>query len=127
MTEAELTLVNLDSEVKAALQAALADTGTAVRQQWPKERTEGTVVTWQEYDNRSTDCGVVDAVEYQIDLWAERREVLTALTDKVNRAMLELGLKRTYLGPAALGNGALERRTMRFGRKVDKRSMRLVD
>lgn len=127
MTEAELTLVDARAQVKAALEGMESDIAFSVRQSCPREAAEGVVVTYGEYDNRSTDCPVVDEIEYQVDIWAFDRETATALANLVNRAMLGIGLKRTYMGPDTAENSKYERKTLRFGRRVDKRIMRLVD
>lgn len=127
MTEAELALVDLREQVREALLSIECGIAFSVRQSWPRQQTDGVVVTYQEYDNRSTAISVVDTVEYQIDIWALDRETVVALAEQVNRALLTLGLKRTYMGPEALENGVFEHKVLRFGRKVDKRWMRLVD
>ncbi|MCD8147096.1 MAG: hypothetical protein LUD84_07470 [Clostridiales bacterium] len=127
MTEAELTLVDARAQVKAALEEMESDLSFTVRQSYPREAADGVVVTYGEYDNRSTDCPVVDEITYQVDIWAFDRETAAALTDLVNRAMLGIGLKRTYMGPDVVENSTYERKTLRFGRRVDKRTMRLIN
>lgn len=127
MTEAELTLVDARAQVKAALEGMESDIGFSVRQSYPREAAEGVVVTYGEYDNHSTDCSVVDEIAYQVDIWAFDRETTAALAGLVNRAMLTIGLKRTYMGPDVSVSSRYERKTLRFGRRVDKRTMRLID
>jgi hypothetical protein len=127
MTEAELMLVDLREQVKEALEQIDCDVAFSVRQSYPRERAEGVIITYNEFNNRSTDCSVVDELSYQIDIWAFDRETVVKLTEKVNRAMLELGLRRVYMGPDKSEDSKYERKTMRFGRKIDKRFMRLVD
>lgn len=127
MKEAEMKLVDLRGQVKAALEGMECEIPFSVRQSWPRQAAEGVIVTYEEHDNRSTDCAVVDFVEYQVDIWAFDRETVGRLAEKVNRAMMEIGLKRTYMGAERLENGTYERKTMRFGRNVDKRWMRAVD
>ena len=126
MTEAELTLVDARQQVKTALEGIESERSFDVRQSWPREEADGVVITYSEYDNRSTDCPVVDELSYQIDIWTFDRETAVELAALVNRAMLELGLKRTYMGEI-MENGVFQRKTMRFGRKIDKRWMRLMD
>lgn len=127
MKEAECRLVDLREQIKEALSAADYGMEVSVRQMWPREDAEGTIVTYQEHNNRSTECPVVDFLEYQIDLWAYDRETVWKLAQKVNRVLLGIGLKRTYMGPESVENGTYERKTMRFGRNVDKRWMRATD
>ncbi len=126
MTEAEWTLVDARQQVKAALEGMQSEIAFDVRQSWPREQTDRIVITYSEYDNRSTDCPVVDELTYQIDIWCFDRETAVELAGLVNRAMLELGLKRTYMSEV-VENGVFQRKTMRFGRKIDKRWMRLMD
>ncbi len=127
MTEAEWKLVDLRGIIRAALEKMECAVEYAVRQSSPRESAEGVVVTYQEYDNRSTDCSVVDEVSYQLELWAFDRESLLILAESVNRAMLELGMKRLYMGPEVLEMGVYEHKIMRFGRLIDKRCMRMID
>lgn len=126
MTEAEWTLVDARQQVKVALEGMQSEIAFDVRQSWPREQTDRIVITYSEYDNRSTDCPVVDELTYQIDIWCFDRETAVELAGLVNRAMLELGLKRTYMSEV-VENGVFQRKTMRFGRKIDKRWMRLMD
>lgn len=127
MKEAEWKLVDLREQVRQALLAAEYGEAVSVRQAWPREDSEGLIITYQEYDNHSTDCSVVDFVEYQVDLWAYDRETVRRLAQAVNRALLNIGLKRTYMGPEREETSLYERKTMRFGRNVDKRWMRATD
>ncbi|MCD7757370.1 MAG: hypothetical protein LUH45_04290 [Clostridiales bacterium] len=127
MTEAELTLVDARAQVKAALEGMESDIAFSVRQSYPREAAEGVIITYEEYDNRSTDCPVVDEIVYQVDIWAFDRETAAALAALVNRSMLSIGLKRTYMGPDTVENSTYERKTLRFGRRVDKRTMRLIN
>lgn len=126
---AKTLLVDARAEVRAALEAALADTEASVRQSWPTQPNEGTIVTWGEYQNTSTDCSVVDSISYQVDLWAERRETVVTLSALVNTALVGMGFKRLYSSPDEGGKTPLgyEHKCFRFGRKVDKRTLRLVD
>lgn len=127
MTEAELILVDARPQIKTALEGMETDLAFSVRQSYPREREDGVVITYGEFNNRSTDCPVVDEISYQVDIWAFDRETVVKLTGLVNRAMLGIGLLRQYMGPDVVENSQYERKTLRFGRKVDKRTMRLVD
>lgn len=123
------TLVDARAQVKAALEGAKCSVPFAVRQRYPDSLSDGVTVTYGEYSNTSTQWDVVDQLIYQVDVWAFDWDTLRALAQAVNGAMTGLGLRRMYASPdAALedGSGYL-RKTYRFGRKVDKRTMRLVD
>lgn len=127
MTEAELVLVDARAQIKAALESMESDVVFSVRQSYPRQKEDGVIITYGEFNNCSTDCPVVDEISYQVDIWAFDRETIVKLTGLVNRAMLGIGLKRLYMGPDVSEDGRYERKTLRFGRKVDKRTMRLVD
>ena len=87
------------------------------------------MVTVGEYTNVATDCPVVDQIDYQIDLWAFDRETVVLLSQLVNQALTTLGLKRQYAGPDQVSGDPAGycTKTFRYGRKVDKRTMRLID
>lgn len=129
MREAEGLLVDARAQIKGALEAAECEVSFTVRQRWPVTEADGVVVTYGEYSNVSTQCPVVDELVYQVDVWAFDRETVQTVASAVNRAMLELGLKRVWSGEDTVtdDNSGYLRKSYRFGRKVDKRSMRLVD
>ncbi len=129
MNAVETILVDGRAQVKAALEGVACEVEYTVRQRYPSAASDGVLVTYGEYSNVSTDCSVVDQIVYQVDVWAFDRETVNLVAAAVNSAMLEMGLKRTYAGSdtvAGDSSGYL-RKTYRFGRKVDKRTMRLVD
>lgn len=123
-----LLLVDGRAQIKAALEDAAAGEAVTVRQSWPRSKEDGVLITYGEYSNVSTACSVVDAVSYQVDIWAFDRETVVALSAKINEAMAALGLKRLYAGPDEGGSTVLgyEHKLFRFGGNVDKRTMRMV-
>ncbi len=129
MAEASALLVDGRAQVRAALEGIQSETAFSVRQSWPRTENDGVLITYGEYSNVSTDCSVVDSVSYQVDIWAFDRETVVALSALVNQAMTELGLRRTYSDPDGVSAAGLgyEHKQFRFGRKVDKRTMRLID
>lgn len=129
MKEAEVLLVDARAQVKAALEGAQCPVPFAVRQRFPAESAGGVVVTYAEYSNVSTDCPVVDELVFQVEVWAFDRETVNIVSAAVNAAMLGMGLKRVYAGPDELaeGPGGYVKKCYRFGRRVDKRWMRLVE
>ena len=127
--EAELLLCDGREQVCQALAAAAEELGFRLRSAYVRAPAEGDTVTWGEWANKSTDCPVVDELSYQVKVWARDLDRLRTLCDGVNRAMLALGLRRTYTSPDEFsqdGAGCYTK-TFRFGRKVDKRTMRLID
>jgi hypothetical protein len=74
----------------------------------------------------STAIQCVDELTYQIDIWCDAADTLRTLAQQVDLTLAEIGFRRTYSGPAAYEVDGM-RKTMRFGRKVDKRTLRLID
>ena len=129
MRETETLLVDAREQVYTALAEMQTAQPYSLHSSYPKGTPEQPVVTWAEYSNVATDCPVVDELVFQIDLWTRDRAGQQELSQAVNQTMTALGLKRVYAGPDRYedtGSGCW-RKTFRFGRKVDKRTMRLID
>lgn len=128
MEEIAYRLVDARAQVHAALSKLQTEQSYTLRSRYPKGQTVLPAVIWFEYSNTGTDCPVVDRLVFQVELWTEQLDSQNDLAQAVNRAMLELGLRRSYSGPDSYDeNGGCCRKIFRFGRKVDKRSMRLID
>lgn len=129
MIDVKEILVDGRQAVRDALSAVKSDWTVTVRGSYPRSTDDGVVITVGEYTNVATDCPVVDEIAYQIDLWAFDRETVVALSQQVNQALTALGLRRQYAGPDAVSDDPAGycRKTFRYGRKVDKRTMRLID
>ncbi|MBQ3090003.1 MAG: hypothetical protein IJD21_05510 [Oscillospiraceae bacterium] len=129
MEEARYEIVNAGEQVKQALERMPTEIAFRLRTSWPREGAGGNVITWGEYANISTDCPVVDEIVWQTELWCPQRAELEELARAVNRAMLTMGLRRVYWGPVKWEEeaGGCYHKILRFGRKVDKRTMRLID
>lgn len=129
MRDIELLLADGREDVKNALEAMETDFPFTLSSRFPRSSAEGDLVTWGEYANLSTECPVVDRLTYQVTVWALDLDRLRALSSGVNRALVGLGLKRVYASPDDFTSDTLGyyTKTFRFGRKVDKRTMRLID
>lgn len=129
MTDAARKLVDGRPAVRQALEAIQCDVAFTVRGRYPRSTQDGVLVTVGEYTNISTDCPVVDKLSYQIDLWAFDWGTVATLSQAVNQALIELGFRREYAGPDELSGtpAGYYRKTFRYGRKIDKRWMRLMD
>ena len=128
-TETKTLLVDARGQVYTALAEMETEQPYSLHRSFPRGTETGSVVTWGEYSNVSTDCPVVDELVFQIDLWTMDRKGQQELSQAVNQAMTGLGLKRVFAGSDRYedtGPGYY-RKTFRFGRKVDKRTMRLID
>lgn len=122
-------LIDAREQVRGALASMEVSRPFALRGRYPKGRDEGEVVTWCEYSNVATDCPVVDELVFQVELWTFDPDSQNELAGEVNRVLTGLGLRRVYAGPDSyedVGPGYYHK-TFRFGRKVDKRTMRLID
>lgn len=129
MREIEALLADGREDVRNALAGMETEVPFTLRSGFFRAGAEGDLVTWGEYSNLSTDCPVVDRVTYQVTVWAGDLDRLRALSAGVNRALIGLGLKRTYTSPDDFNADTMGyyTKTFRFGRKVDKRTMRLID
>lgn len=129
MRDAELVMVDARAQIREALEAIESPMDFRVRGRFPRTKADGVLITVAEITNQSTAISVVDNIAYQIDIWAFDRDTLYELAQGANRAMLGIGFRREYSGPdeGPYDNSGYYRKTMRFGRKVDKRTMRLID
>lgn len=115
------------------IRQALASLDTAlpytVSEQWPRATITGNLITVTEITNTSTGWSCVDDLAYQIDIWATEADAVRELTPLVNEAVMSIGFRRTAAQQLDRydKNGGYFRKALRFGRKVDKRSMRLID
>lgn len=109
---------------------ALAGLDAQVYCRWPRREDKGTTITLSTITNRQSERSpVTDQIAVQVDLWAEERDSIRTLTPLVNAAVCGIGYRREYAGEdeQISSPGWKWRKTFRFGRKVDKRSFRLVD
>ena len=129
MDQLRQMLVDGRAQVAQALRALDCATPYTLRHTHPRRAQDGEVVTWREYDNRNTECPVVDALSYEVMVWARDLDALADLCSGVNRAMTALGLRREYAAPDEFQADGLGYYTkvFRFGRRIDKRTMRLID
>lgn len=116
-------------QVKALLQGLDTELEYAVLSRWPRQEDTGNLITVTEITNAQTAIGVVDDIAVQVDIWSAQRDVIRTLAPLVNAAVCGMGLRRDYAGPIEQQPGGLWsfRKTFRFGRRVDKRTMRLID
>lgn len=104
---------------------ALPDAPT-VTERWPRKQVESPTIVVTEISNNHTDIDCVDQLGYQIDLFMEDLTQLRRVCDCVDEALWRIGFRRTMKQPWDSGaDGA--RMTLRYSRRVDKRSMRLIN
>lgn len=115
------------------IRQALADLDTTlaytVSEQWPRASITGNLITVTEITNTSTGWRCVDELAYQVDIWATEADAVRELAPLVNDALLGIGFRRTASQQLDRydKNGGYFRKAFRFGRKIDKRFMRLID
>lgn len=121
-----IQMVDAADQIRAALTGLDTAVEYRVLCRWPRTEDAGALITVTELTNSQTEIPVVDTLGYQIDLWAAERDDVDELAPLVNAALCGFGLRREYAGPTEYQNNKY-RKTLRFGRKVDKRTMRLID
>lgn len=122
-------MIDAIPQIRQAL-ASLDTTLTyTVSEQWPRTSIAGNLITVTEITNASTGWRCVDDLAYQIDVWAAEADAVRELAPLVNDALLGIGFRRTASQQLDRydKNGGYFRKALRFGRKVDKRFMRLID
>lgn len=126
MEMVETLLCDGREQVQAALAAMEPGFSFALGSYFNRTAAEGESVTWGEWSNTSTDCPVVDEVCYAVTVRAGDLDRLRMLCGCVNQALTALGLRRVYTSPDGFDDTQYTK-TFRFGRRVDKRTMRLID
>lgn len=113
------------------IRKAITDsTGVTVRTAFPRSTADGVLITVQEITNaHSASAKVVDELGYQIDVWAFDYDTAWGLVQKVNAVMAGIGFTRSMCDrdPLNDGDGGYMRYILRYGCKVDKRTMRLIE
>ena len=129
MNETELLLVDGRAQVAEALANMKADCPFNLCSAFSRRAGGGEQGSWSACSHVGAGVPGVDELTYQVTVRAEDLDRLRSLCAGVNRAMRSLGLRRSYAGEDGYdsgGTGAYTK-TYRFSRRVDKRSMRLID
>lgn len=122
-------MVDAIPQIRQALASLDTTLPYTVSEQWPRTSITGNLITVTEITNTSTGWRCVDDLAYQIDVWAAEADAVRELAPLVNDALLGIGFRRTAAQPLDRydKNGGYFRKAFRFGRKIDKRFMRLID
>ena len=122
-------MVDAIPQIRQALASLNTTLPYTISEQWPRAAITGNLITVTEITNTSTGWRCVDDLAYQIDVWAAEADAVRELTPLVNDALLRIGFRRTASQPLDRydKNGGYFRKALRFGRKIDKRFMRLID
>lgn len=100
-----------------------------VKMQFPKQITAVPLVTYFEMTNTGTTVFFVDKISFQFDVWTETFESCIDLMQLVDKKITGLGLIRDYVSPDSdvVDASGYYRKTLRYSRKVDTRTNRLID
>ena len=118
-------MVDAIPQIRQALASLDTTLPYTVSEQWPRTPITGNLITVTEITNASTGWRCVDDLAYQIDVWAAEADAVRELAPLVNDALLGIGASQQL--DRYDKNGGYFRKALRFGRKVDKRFMRLID
>lgn len=123
-------MVDAREQIKNLLEGIVFSEPFKVRAQFPQSESDGNIITYNEILNTQTAVSVVDKIAFQIDVWTYDMETLVNLIRLTSDALTGIGLKRQFTSPdftPAETHSKYFRKTMRFGRKVDTRTNRLID
>lgn len=122
-------MVDAIPQIRKALTGLNTSLTYNMSEQWPRTAITENLITVMEITNTGTEVDCVDRIAYQIDVWSPAADSVRELVPLVNGAMLSIGFRRQSAEQLDLliANGGYYRKAMRFGRRVDKRTMRLID
>ena len=122
-------MVDAIPQIRTALNDLDTDTPYTVTEQWPRRAITGNLITVTEISNAGTEIDCVDRLSYQIDVWSPEADPVRELVPQVNAALLGIGFRRQAAEQLdrVTENGGYYRKALRYGRRVDKRTMRLID
>lgn len=116
-------------EIKSVLEAIECDIDFKVKMAFPESTNDGNVISYFELLNVSTENSVIDDIAFQIDLWLFDFKELLLLLSLVDKAMTDKGFLRQFVSPDSMlhdPSGYL-RKTLRYGRRVETLTNRLID
>lgn len=120
---------NYRTEIKETLESIDSDISFKVKMAFPESINDGNIISYFELTNTSTNIPIVDDISYQIDLWFyDLEELLTALSC-VDKVMTEKGFLRQFVSPDSMihDTSGYLRKSIRYGRRVDTLTNRLID
>lgn len=120
---------NYREEIKETLKSIQCDIPFDVKMAFPESVNEGNIISYFELTNTSTSLSVVDDISFQIDLWFFDLDELFTMLSLVDKALTDKGLLRQFVSPDSMlhdSSGYL-RKTLRYGRRVDTLTNRLID
>ncbi len=122
-------MVEIREQIKNMLMEIETNIEYEVKMQFPQSFAEGNLITFFELTNESTNIPCVDKIAFQIDIWTYDIETMVELSLKADEVITRVGFLRKYVSPDIMPTAPGEycRKTLRYGRKVDTRTNRLID
>ncbi len=120
---------NYRSQIKEVLKSIKSDIPFQVNMSFPESKNDGNMISYFELTNVSTNIPTVDEIAFQIDIWAFALTDLFTLADLVDHCMTDMGFLRKFSSPDSMlhdPSGYL-RKILRYGRKVETLTNRLID
>lgn len=120
---------NYRMEIKETLESIESDIPFKVKMAFPESVNDGNIISYFELSNTSTNISTVDDISYQIDLWFFDIEKLFNMLSLVDAVMAEKGFIRQFVSSDSMlhdPSGYL-RKSVRYGRRVDTLTNRLID
>lgn len=123
------SIIDAVPQIRAALSELETDLTYTVSEQWPRALITGNLITVTEITNAGTDVGCVDRLGYQIDVWAPEADPVRELVPLVDAAVQGIGFRRdsAWQLDRLTVKGGYYRKALRYSRRVDKRTLRLID
>ncbi len=122
-------MIDAREQIKTLLENITLSVPFEVKMQFPQSYADGVQVTYFELTNENTAIPVVDKIAFQIDCWAYDMETLVELYMKIDEVMRKTGFLRSFAShdifPSEIGG--YYRKTLRYSRRVDTRTYRLID
>lgn len=120
---------NYRSQIKNALESINTDISFKVKMAFPESLNDGNIISYYEHANISTNIPTVDEIAFQIDLWLFDINELFTLTNLVDDCLTNIGFLRQFSSSDSMlhdPSGYL-RKSLRYGRKVETLTNRLID
>lgn len=105
------------------------NTDFKVKMAFPESKSNGNVISYYELSNTSTYISCVDDIAFQIDLWFMDMESLFYYMEAVDKTFTDIGFLRQFTSPDSMLHdpSGYFRKSLRYGRRVDTRTNRLID
>lgn len=120
---------NYRTDIKNALERIETDISFRVKMAFPESKNDGNIISYYELTNTSTAVPTVDDIAFQVDVWTLDLEKMLTLCSLVDDALTDMGLLRQFASPDSMLHdpSGYYRKSLRYGRRVETLTNRLVD